>query len=184
MPFPVSSLPSRAPRVRTTEYTPAVLRFPSGDTVTGRLEVFSATGGLLCLPKPLIRGTRIRVMFLTPKGPVLGAAEMLTPVSWNQQAFRFVTPGPRGSTQTASHQRALPETGQPGSAARHSDTRPRTAVDRQIPGCGQPQPATPAAAGKNAGSTKAGLQIEPRSERAGFQPYSSDTLVAQPFQFL
>jgi hypothetical protein len=56
------------------------------------LEVFSATGGLLCLPKPLIRGTRIRVMFLTPKGPVLGAAEMLTPVSWTQQPFRFVTP--------------------------------------------------------------------------------------------
>src|SRR4026208_673819 len=92
MPFPVSSLPTRAPRVRTTEYTPAVLRFPSGDTVTGRLEVFSATGGLLCLPKPLISGTRIKVMFLTPKGPVLGAAEMLTPVSWNQQAFRFVSP--------------------------------------------------------------------------------------------
>ena len=59
--------------------------------MTGRLEVFSATGGLLCLPKPLIRGTRIRVMFLTPKGPVLGAAEMLTPVSWTQQPFRFVT---------------------------------------------------------------------------------------------
>lgn len=95
MPFPVSSLPSRAPRVRTTEYTPAVLRFPSGDTVTGRLEVFSATGGLLCLPKPLIRGTRIRVMFLTPNGPVLGAAEMLTPVSWTQQPFRFVPPADR-----------------------------------------------------------------------------------------
>jgi hypothetical protein len=92
MPFPVSSLPSRAPRVRTTEYTPAVLRFPSGDTVTGRLEVFSATGGLLCLQKPLIRGTRIKVMFLTPQGPVLGAAEMLTPVSWTQQPFRFVSP--------------------------------------------------------------------------------------------
>jgi hypothetical protein len=95
MSFPASSLASRAPRVRTTEYTPAVLRFPSGDTVTGRLEVFSATGGLLCLPKPLIRGTRIRVMFLTPKGPVLGAAEMLTPVSWTQQPFRFVTPAHR-----------------------------------------------------------------------------------------
>lgn len=92
MPFPVSSLPSRAPRVRTTEYTPAVLRFPTGDTVTGRLEVFSSTGGLLCLPKPLMCGTRIKVMFLTPNGPVLGAAEMLTPVSWNQQPFRFVMP--------------------------------------------------------------------------------------------
>ncbi len=54
--------------------------------------MFSATGGLLCLQKPLIRGTRIRVMFLTPKGPVLGAAEMLTPVSWTQQPFRFVSP--------------------------------------------------------------------------------------------
>jgi hypothetical protein len=92
-------LPSRAPRVRTTEYTPAVLRFPSGDTVTGRLEVFSATGGLLCLPKPLIRGTRIRVMFLTPNGPVLGAAEMLGPVSWTQQPFRFVRPADQDRPQ-------------------------------------------------------------------------------------
>src|SRR5580704_3573661 len=47
-------------------------------------------GGLLCLPKPLIRGTRIKVMFLTQTGPVLGSAEMLSPVSWTQQPFRFV----------------------------------------------------------------------------------------------
>lgn len=58
--------------------------------MTGRLEVFSSTGGLLCLSKPLIRGTRIKVMFVTQRGPVLGAAEMLTPVSWTQQPFRFV----------------------------------------------------------------------------------------------
>jgi hypothetical protein len=80
----------RAPRVRTTERTPAVLRFQTGECVTGRLEVFSSTGGLLCLPKPLIRGTRIKVMFLTQTGPVQGSAEMLTPVSWTQQPFRFV----------------------------------------------------------------------------------------------
>jgi hypothetical protein len=67
-----------------------VLRFQSGDCVTGRLEVFSSTGGLLCLSKPLIRGTRIKVMFLTQTGPVMGSAEMLTPVSWTQQPFRFV----------------------------------------------------------------------------------------------
>ena len=30
-------------------------------------------------------------MFLTDRGPVLGAAEMLSPVSWGQQPFRFVT---------------------------------------------------------------------------------------------
>ena len=29
-------------------------------------------------------------MFVTPTGPVLGTAEMLKPVSWNQQPFRFV----------------------------------------------------------------------------------------------
>jgi len=80
----------RAPRVRATEYTPAVLRFPCGDCATGSLEIISATGGLLRLSKPLIRGTRIKVMFLTQGGPVLGAAEMLTPVSWTEQPFRFV----------------------------------------------------------------------------------------------
>lgn len=52
--------------------------------------MFSSTGGLLCLPKPLMRGTRIRVMFLTQGGPMSGAAEMLSPVSWTQQPFRFV----------------------------------------------------------------------------------------------
>src|SRR6185437_5945535 len=87
---PTPSLARRAPRLRTTERTPAVLRFRSGDCVTGRLEVFSSTGGLLCLSKPLIRGTRIKVMFLTQTGPVMGSAEMLTPVSWTQQPFRFV----------------------------------------------------------------------------------------------
>jgi hypothetical protein len=37
-----------------------------------------------------MQGTRIKVMFLTQTGPVLGSAEMLSPVSWTQQAFRFV----------------------------------------------------------------------------------------------
>src|SRR5713226_10782704 len=90
MTSPPPPLTGRAPRVRATEYTPAVLRFQSGDCVTGSLEVISSTGGLLCLSKPLIRGTRIKVMFLTQRGPVLGAAEMLSPLSWTQQAFRFV----------------------------------------------------------------------------------------------
>jgi hypothetical protein len=80
----------RAPRVRATEYTPAVLRFQCGDCATGSLEVISSSGGLLRLSKPLIRGTRVRVMFLTQRGPVLGAAEMLSPVSWTEQPFRFV----------------------------------------------------------------------------------------------
>src|SRR6266852_1453843 len=90
MTYPPPSLACRAPRVRATEYTPAVLRFPSGDCATGSLEVISSTGGLLSLSKPLIRGTRIKVMFLTQRGPVLGSAEMLSPVSWTEQPFRFV----------------------------------------------------------------------------------------------
>jgi hypothetical protein len=67
-----------------------VLRFKSGDCVTGNVEVISSTGGLLRLSKPLILGTRVKVMFLTQNGPVLGAAEMLSAVSWTQQPFRFV----------------------------------------------------------------------------------------------
>jgi hypothetical protein len=81
----------RAPRIRPTEYTPAVIRFRGGDSVTGNLEVVSATGGLLRLSKPLILGTRIKLLFLTESGPVLGAAEMLSPISWTHQPFRFVS---------------------------------------------------------------------------------------------
>jgi hypothetical protein len=90
MSCPPASFACRAPRVRPTEYTPAVLRFQGGDSVTGNLEVISSTGGLLRLSKPLILGTRIKVMFLTQDGPVQGAAEMLSAISWTQQPFRFV----------------------------------------------------------------------------------------------
>ena len=79
-----------APRVRLTEFTPAVLRLQNGTCVTGSLEIISFTGGLLCLPKPVNRGSRIKLMFLTDKGPVLGAAELLSPVSSTRQPFRFV----------------------------------------------------------------------------------------------
>jgi hypothetical protein len=80
----------RAPRIRPAEYTPAVIRFQGGESMTGNLEVISATGGLLRLSKPLILGTPIKLMFLTECGPVLGAAEMLSAVSWTHQPFRFV----------------------------------------------------------------------------------------------
>jgi len=42
------------------------------------------------MPNVLDRGSRIKVMFLTHTGPVLGAAEMLNPVSTTRQPFRFV----------------------------------------------------------------------------------------------
>jgi len=80
----------RPPRVRPTEFTPAVLRVEDGSCTSGELEMFSLTGGLLSLPKLLDQGSRTKLMFLTQTGPVLGVAEMLRPVSWNEQPFRFV----------------------------------------------------------------------------------------------
>ncbi len=80
----------RAARVRLTDFTPAVLRFEDSGCTTSTLEVISLTGGLLGLSKPVDRGSRVKLMFLTQRGPVLGTAEMLSPVSWARQPFRFV----------------------------------------------------------------------------------------------
>jgi hypothetical protein len=75
------------------------------------LEVFSLTGGLLSLPKLLNRGTKARLMFLTETGPVLGVAEMLKPVSWKEQPFRFVElyENDQRRLQAATHCSAEPD---------------------------------------------------------------------------
>ena len=52
--------------------------------------MISLTGGLLCLPSPLVQGSKVKLMFLTGRGSVLGAAEMLCPISWGLQPFKFV----------------------------------------------------------------------------------------------
>ena len=52
--------------------------------------MISLTGGLLCLPSPLDQGSKVKLMFLTGKGSVLGAAEMLKAISWSLQPFKFV----------------------------------------------------------------------------------------------
>ena len=80
----------RAPRLNLSDVTHAVLRFEDGHRTQAQLEVISLTGGMLSLPKPAVREARVKLMFVTPTGPVLGTAEMLNPVSWNQQPFRFV----------------------------------------------------------------------------------------------
>ncbi|HVI10928.1 MAG TPA: hypothetical protein VND65_21770 [Candidatus Binatia bacterium] len=80
----------RAPRASLTEATPAVLRCPNGSFKRSKLRVISLTGGLLDLTQPLDRGSRVRIMFLTNAGSVLGTAEMLSPITWSQQAFKFV----------------------------------------------------------------------------------------------
>ena len=42
------------------------------------------------MPKPLDRGSRVKLMFITPAGAIFGSAEMLKPVSRDLQPFRFV----------------------------------------------------------------------------------------------
>ena len=79
----------RPARLRLADVTPAVLRSPDGGCTTGELQVISLSGGLLGLRQPLHQGSPVKLMFLTPTGPVLGAAEMLHPLTHTQQAFRF-----------------------------------------------------------------------------------------------
>jgi len=80
----------RTARVPLADITPAVLRFDDGSCTMGKLQIISLTGGLLCLPRLLDQGSRIKLVFLTHTGPVLGAAEMLRPLSWSLQPFPFV----------------------------------------------------------------------------------------------
>jgi len=89
--LPQNQRSQRAVRIRPAEYTPAVLRIEDGSCTQATLEIYSLTGGLLSLQKPLDRGSRARVLFLTQTGPVLGVAEMLPPLSWTEQPFRFLT---------------------------------------------------------------------------------------------
>src|SRR6266516_4481537 len=82
--------PRRATRVHLANPTPAVLRFQDGSRLAGNLQIISVAGGLLSLSQPLGTNTRASLMFLTDGGPVLGKAEMLSPLSRTQQAFRFI----------------------------------------------------------------------------------------------
>jgi len=81
---------ARSPRVRLPELTPVVLRFSNGHRAPVELSLISLTGGLLRVPKPVAHGARVSMMFLTQTGPVIGQAELLNPVSWTEQPFRFV----------------------------------------------------------------------------------------------
>ncbi len=93
MALPQSQPAPRAARVHFTERTPAVLRLGDGRRVSGKLKVVSLTGGLLSVPHPVNTGSSAKLMFLTPAGMVLGSAEMLSPLSWGLQPFRFVALG-------------------------------------------------------------------------------------------
>lgn len=88
-PLPQLDSLKRSPRLRLANALPTVLRFEDGHRNQAELETVSLTGGLLRVPTPLYHGSRVKVMFLTDAGAILGAAEMLKPVSWRLQPFRF-----------------------------------------------------------------------------------------------
>lgn len=81
----------RPARLRLSDSTPAVLRFPNGGCTTAELQVVSISGGLLNLSEPVEQGSATKLLFLTPTGPVMGDAEMLGPLTRRQQPFRFVS---------------------------------------------------------------------------------------------
>ncbi|HEY1679327.1 MAG TPA: hypothetical protein VGG04_16540 [Candidatus Sulfotelmatobacter sp.] len=80
----------RSPRAHLGDVTPAILRLPDGRQHRGQLEVVSLNGGLLNLTNMLKQGSQLKLLFVTESGPVLGAVEMLRPVSDTRQPFRFV----------------------------------------------------------------------------------------------
>jgi hypothetical protein len=80
----------RAPRFNLADITPAVLRFEDGRRTQAQLETISLTGGMLYVPTTVLPDSQVKLMFVTPTGPVLATAEMLKPISLSQQPFRFV----------------------------------------------------------------------------------------------
>src|SRR5215468_1165045 len=91
LPQQVQPTGRRAERVRFEENTPVVLRFRDGKRSSGQLQVISTTGGLLCLPQPVQPGAVGKLMFLIQGGSVLGEAQMLSPMSWERQPFKFLS---------------------------------------------------------------------------------------------
>ena len=91
--FPQPHGKQRAVRVEFEGRIPATLRFEDGRHRRGRLRRISLTGGLLRVSPPLVAGMLVEVIFLSPRGPVLGLAELLSPASSTLkclQPFKFI----------------------------------------------------------------------------------------------
>jgi hypothetical protein len=80
---------TRSQRLQLANSIPIVLRHQDGHRIPGKLQCVSLTGGLIGLASLLPPGAMVRLIFVTPKGPVTATAEMLRPVSWTEQPFRF-----------------------------------------------------------------------------------------------
>jgi hypothetical protein len=79
----------RPQRLQLAGSIPIVLRHQDGHRLAGKLQCVSLTGGLIGLASLLPPGSMVKLIFVTPKGPVTATAEMLRPVSWTEQPFRF-----------------------------------------------------------------------------------------------
>lgn len=91
--FPQPRQNQRAVRVQLQSMATAAIRFEDGRRSLGKLRTVSLTGGLLRLSQPLVPGTLIEVTFISSCGPVLGLAELLTPVLATRrclQPFKFI----------------------------------------------------------------------------------------------
>ncbi len=80
---------TRSQRLQLAETIPVVLRCPDGHRIPAKLQCVSLTGGRMIVAPLLPPGSLVKLIFVTPKGPVTGTAEMLRPVSWTEQPFRF-----------------------------------------------------------------------------------------------
>jgi len=86
----VQAEPGKRPqRLQLASSIPMVLRRQDGQRIPAKLQCVSLTGGLLVPASLLPPGSIVKFIFVTPKGPVTGTAEMLHPVSWVEQPFRF-----------------------------------------------------------------------------------------------
>jgi hypothetical protein len=81
----------RIPRFRLNDRTWALIRLQNGLRLAGELQVISRHGGLLQLPETVQEGLVVEFMFQTHRGPVVGTAEMLMPLTRAQQPFRFLS---------------------------------------------------------------------------------------------
>ncbi len=79
----------RSQRLQLASSIPIVLRCQDGHRIPGKLQCVSLTGGLVVPASLLPPGSMVKLIFVTPKGPVTGTAEMLQPVSPAEQPFRF-----------------------------------------------------------------------------------------------
>jgi anti-sigma factor RsiW len=89
VPIAQSKSGKRSQRLQLADAIPIVLRRQDGQRVPGKLQCVSVTGGLVVPASLLPPGSMVKLIFVTPKGPVTGTAEMLRPVSWTEQPFRF-----------------------------------------------------------------------------------------------